>query len=642
LTYLDNKGSRPRYGQGPKRYSYNNIEVDKFSDAGSVHFDEINFALNDNDTGIGTGTGTGVDTGTGTGVDTGTRIAPIKLKFLFPTLKYKKMKMDKIMGIIDDQFEKDIVTILSNHLDIIASYLSCQKILYMEASHYTSSWLNLLMIPTIIITSTCSVLSGTDLYDYSLLISGLTAFSSLLLAIINYLKLDAASEAHKTSSHQYDKLQSQTEFLSGNTLLFSTSSFNSHTISNRKKQNIAQNLALIRGNQKKIFDELDQEYDKKLRGDNIHLLVNKRISELKKMGGYDLDSDGEKSSGGNSNSDETNEKFVSLRRKIQDNVYREINEEKINKKESITHKLRIDLKNLNAEYDYSFADEEMNNHNDIIVKIRGEMENIKNKIKDIKETNQFVIPRDIRYRYPIVYNTNVFTWIKTIEEYKMYLANQLLDIKNNLNYLNKCIHFSIEQYQSIGNNGNNILGHNSRINIENINDVLQKLRKKRRYFKRLKRTVNSKLINLGTAFKDVDSMFKQEILNAENMVKYRFRLFVLTSTTNIIHVFFNICCCYFSNVIWNIDELPIIVYLKRCKQKYIKDGIQPDSVLYEILKSRDGNTDDIIDKTDLGTSHSTFARFFNRGVEHNPNDDICKMAMYDSDDSDAKLSDWDC
>ena len=243
----------------------------------------------------------------------------------------------------------------------------------------------------------------------------------------------------------------------------------------------------------------------------------------------------------------------------------------------------------------------MNNHNDIIVKIRGEMENIKNKIKDIKETNQFVIPRDIRYRYPIVYNTNVFTWIKTIEEYKMYLANQLLDIKNNLNYLNKCIHFSIEQYQSIGNNGNNILGHNSRINIENINNVLQKLRKKRRYFKRLKRTVNSKLINLGTAFKDVDSMFKQEILNAENMVKYRFRLFVLTSTTNIIHVFFNICCCYFSNVIWNIDELPIIVYLKRCKQKYIKDGIHPDSVCYEILKSRDGNTDDIIEKNDLGT-----------------------------------------
>jgi len=119
------------------------------------------------------------------------------------------------------------------------------------------------MIPTIIITSSCSVLSGTDMYNYSVLISGLTAFSSLLLAIINYLKLDAASEAHKTSSHQYDKLQSQTEFLSGNTLLFSTSSFNGHTITNRKKQNIAKNLALIRDKQDRIFAELDEEYEKK-------------------------------------------------------------------------------------------------------------------------------------------------------------------------------------------------------------------------------------------------------------------------------------------------------------------------------------------------------------------------------------------
>ena len=213
----------------------NNIEIDKRSDAGSAHLDEIDFQMM-NDKPV---------------LHSNYNNEPIKLKYLFPTLKYKKIKMDKIIEIIDDQFEKDIVTIISNHLDIIASYLSCQKILYMEASHYTSSWLNFLMIPTIIITSTCSVLSGTDLYDYSLLISGLTAFSSLLLAIINYLKLDAASEAHKISSHQYDKLQSQTEFLSGNTLLFSTASFNSHTISNRKKQSFAMNLSRIREIQKK-------------------------------------------------------------------------------------------------------------------------------------------------------------------------------------------------------------------------------------------------------------------------------------------------------------------------------------------------------------------------------------------------------
>ena len=39
--------------------------------------------------------------------------------------------------------------------------------------------------------------------------------------MINYLKLDAAAEAYKITSHQYDKLQTFIEFESGNVLLFS-------------------------------------------------------------------------------------------------------------------------------------------------------------------------------------------------------------------------------------------------------------------------------------------------------------------------------------------------------------------------------------------------------------------------------------
>jgi hypothetical protein len=120
----------------------------------------------------------------------------------------------------DDYFDKKHD--YSNSLDIIATYLRGQKLIYMESKAYCEKKLNILMLPSIFLSTAATILS-TILHQYSWgpyiisIINGLIVF---LLAIVSYLKLDAESEAHNTSAYQYDKLQTSVEFLSGKTLLF--------------------------------------------------------------------------------------------------------------------------------------------------------------------------------------------------------------------------------------------------------------------------------------------------------------------------------------------------------------------------------------------------------------------------------------
>jgi hypothetical protein len=207
---------------------------------------------------------------------------------------YKKFTYKEVEAKIYDNYF-DNKTRYSSALDIIGTYLRGQKLIYMESKSYCENNLNRLMMPSIFLSTAATVLSAVvkDFYWGSYLIGSVNGIIAFLLALVNYLKLDATSEAHKITAHQYDKLQTKIEFLSGQTLLFNT-----------KKETIEQ-----------------------------------------------------------------------------------------------------------------------------------ELENVKKKIEEIKETNQFIVPKKIRTLYPIMFNTNVFLIIKKIDDITKKKINKIKDLKNEKNYL---------------------------------------------------------------------------------------------------------------------------------------------------------------------------------------------------------------
>ena len=108
-------------------------------------------------------------------------------------------------------------------IDTLVAHIKCQKILYIEAKNHSQFCLNILMIPSILIATLITVIAPfiTTISSGSYIITAMNATTTLLITLINHLKLETYAKNYELIAIRYDKLHSSLELFSTK-MLFST------------------------------------------------------------------------------------------------------------------------------------------------------------------------------------------------------------------------------------------------------------------------------------------------------------------------------------------------------------------------------------------------------------------------------------
>jgi len=341
----------------------------------------------------------------------------------------EQISFEKLKKKVYKDFDVNLIHRYSSALDILASYIKYHVIIYTEASYFCNFKLNLFMVPAILFSTICSIITGIthNNKNMAILVASLNGFVAFLIAIINYLKLDASAEAHKISAYQYSKLKNYIEFSSGEILLFQDP-----IITN--KSFISEQIQIWEKNNKVMYSD-SALYD---------LERNKKLKEFHKYKSH-------------------------LEKKLIDTIQNKIFE-------------------------------------------------IKKSLKNIEDNNNFILPKHINSRYYNIYNINVFSYIKSVENYKLILLNQLRNVKNEIRF-----------YRVLWKSK------------DGVNEA--KILKIKTLYKR-KNCILTEFLELNKGFMLIDTMFQQEIKNINIRRKY----WIVFKIQGFLKLLARCCCSHKKNI----------------------------------------------------------------------------------------------
>jgi hypothetical protein len=134
--------------------------------------------------------------------------------------RFKKISVKDVEDTMNRYYNTDKSI---GEMDTLVAHIKCQKILYVEAKNHTQFCLNILMIPSVLIATLITVLAPfvTTISHGSYIITAMNATTTLLITLINHLKLETYAKNYELIAIRYDKLHSSLELFSTK-MLFST------------------------------------------------------------------------------------------------------------------------------------------------------------------------------------------------------------------------------------------------------------------------------------------------------------------------------------------------------------------------------------------------------------------------------------